>query len=288
MARARLLKPGFFKNEELARLSPLHRLLFAGLWTLADREGRLEDRPERIKVELFPYETDISSATVDAMCSELHIGAFILRYGVRGGVDRVTRYIALPTFLEHQTPHHREPASRIPPPSSRLVRSRQKSVIPAPVSPRAKPRAQPDPSLTDPVTGDPVPVTGDPETETVPRATRANGGGGAAHSGERNSKHPVFKGRRIVVFEWMLADLMQLLGPHADAFGPLNAWLVNLDAAVDRVLPATRDERWQWLQTELVTEAGRRGLPIAAGNRNGDATDSDAVWKSIAKAGPAR
>ena len=43
--RTRLLKPGFFMNEELARLPVRARLLFAGLWCLADREGRLEDRP---------------------------------------------------------------------------------------------------------------------------------------------------------------------------------------------------------------------------------------------------
>ena len=44
MARARLLKPGFFTNEDLCELPAFGRLLFAGLWTIADREGRLEDR----------------------------------------------------------------------------------------------------------------------------------------------------------------------------------------------------------------------------------------------------
>ena len=32
------------------------RLLFVGLWTIADRNGRLEDRPKRIRAELFPYD----------------------------------------------------------------------------------------------------------------------------------------------------------------------------------------------------------------------------------------
>ena len=49
MARARNIKPGFFKNEFLAEMPCEVRLLFIGLWTLADREGRLEDRPKRIK-----------------------------------------------------------------------------------------------------------------------------------------------------------------------------------------------------------------------------------------------
>jgi len=52
--RSRNLKPGFFKNEALLELPCEARLLFAGLWCMADREGRLEDRPKRIKIELFP------------------------------------------------------------------------------------------------------------------------------------------------------------------------------------------------------------------------------------------
>lgn len=56
MARARNIKPGFFANEDLAECEPLARLLFAGLWCLADREGRLEDRPKRIRAELLPYD----------------------------------------------------------------------------------------------------------------------------------------------------------------------------------------------------------------------------------------
>ena len=51
MARARNIKPGFFLNEELGVLPPLVRILFAGLWCIADRDGRLEDRPKRIKME---------------------------------------------------------------------------------------------------------------------------------------------------------------------------------------------------------------------------------------------
>ena len=54
MARARNIKPAFFKNETLVELPVETRLLFIGLWTLADREGRLEDRPKRIKMEIYP------------------------------------------------------------------------------------------------------------------------------------------------------------------------------------------------------------------------------------------
>jgi hypothetical protein len=48
MARSRNIKPGFFTNDELAECHPLGRLLFAGLWTIADKRG-LDDRPKKLK-----------------------------------------------------------------------------------------------------------------------------------------------------------------------------------------------------------------------------------------------
>lgn len=107
MARARNIKPGFFKNEDLAELNPETRLLFIGLWTLADREGRLEDRPKRIKAELFAFD----SFDVDSMLSELQSRSFLIRYEVDGG-----RFIQVSNFVKHQDPHYREKASEIPPP----------------------------------------------------------------------------------------------------------------------------------------------------------------------------
>lgn len=47
MARARNIKPGFFINEDLVELPFSTRLLFAGLWIIADREGRLGERDRR-------------------------------------------------------------------------------------------------------------------------------------------------------------------------------------------------------------------------------------------------
>lgn len=103
--RLRTIKPGFFKNEDLAALPPLARLLYAGLWCMADREGRLEDRPKRIKVELLPYD----SADVNKLLDALAQADFIVRYS--SGAER---YIEIPAFLLHQNPHVKEAISRIP------------------------------------------------------------------------------------------------------------------------------------------------------------------------------
>lgn len=111
--RARNLKPGFFKNEQLAECQPLTRILFQGLWCLADREGRLEDRPMRIKADVFPYD----NCDIDAMLDELAARkdtdgnpAFILRY------QKGKKYIQVLHFRSHQNPHVKEVASTIPAP----------------------------------------------------------------------------------------------------------------------------------------------------------------------------
>lgn len=109
MARSRNIKPGFFKNEDLAECSIAARLLYPGCWMLADREGRLEDRPKRIKAELFPFD----SIEVEPLLQELADRGFIVRYKV-GDVA----VISIPTFLKHQNPHHREQPSELPPPPS--------------------------------------------------------------------------------------------------------------------------------------------------------------------------
>jgi hypothetical protein len=107
MARSRNIKPGFFLNEDLAECSCYSRLLFIGLWCLADREGRLEDRPKRIKAAIFPYE----DVDVDSLLNELESWSFLVRYTADG-----KRFIQINNFLKHQNPHYKEVASEIPPP----------------------------------------------------------------------------------------------------------------------------------------------------------------------------
>jgi hypothetical protein len=75
LMRIRTIKPEFWKSEHLADLPPFARLLFIGLWNCADREGRLEDRPKRLKAELFPYD----DVDVDALLSVLAKWGFIVR-----------------------------------------------------------------------------------------------------------------------------------------------------------------------------------------------------------------
>lgn len=107
MARSRNIKPGFFKNEDLGECTLAARLCFVGLWVLADREGRLEDRPKRIKGELFPFD----AFEVEPLLEELETRDFILRYANDEG-----RFIQVTKFAAHQSPHYSEKPSVIKPP----------------------------------------------------------------------------------------------------------------------------------------------------------------------------
>ena len=107
MARSRNIKPGFFKNELLPDIDFQGRLLFIGLWTLADRKGRLEYRPRRIKGELFPYEECDVESYVNAL-SDMN---FLQVYEINNN-----HYIQIVSFEKHQNPHVKEAESTIPAP----------------------------------------------------------------------------------------------------------------------------------------------------------------------------
>ena len=106
MARSRNIKPSIMDNENLAELEPLTRLLFIYLWMLADRSGRLEDRPKRIAAQALPYDR---LADVNSMLDQLCAAGFIERYEADG-----VACIQIVNFTKHQTPHVREQDSVIP------------------------------------------------------------------------------------------------------------------------------------------------------------------------------
>ena len=113
MARARNIKPSFFTNEILGTLDPFVGLTFAGLWCLADKDGILQDRPVKIKGELFPHRDGLD---VNGYLTVLHLHKFIVRYVVDN-----SRYIKVLAFNEHQHPHHTEKAKGYPQPPAEVL-----------------------------------------------------------------------------------------------------------------------------------------------------------------------
>lgn len=106
--RIRSIKPEAFIDAKLWDVEAVHPhafRIFAGLWTIADREGRFEWKPREIAALLMPYRQEAVAPTLDALvCAGL-----VRRYEVRGD-----QYATLPGFLKHQVPNAREPQSSLP------------------------------------------------------------------------------------------------------------------------------------------------------------------------------
>lgn len=111
MARIRSIKLDFYKDEKVADLDPETRLLFIGLWILADRKGILEDRPRWIRAELFPYNPEFD---IDTALHALARARMCVRYQADDG----TPLIYIVNFLKHQRPNSREPESNRQNPTS--------------------------------------------------------------------------------------------------------------------------------------------------------------------------
>lgn len=117
MARSRNIKPSIMANEELAELDPIQRLMFIYLWMLADREGRVEDRPKRIAAQAFPYD----NIEADSVLQLLQESGFIRRYEADG-----KKIILVLNFNKHQSPHGTEKDSELPDESGTYTRHKRR------------------------------------------------------------------------------------------------------------------------------------------------------------------
>ena len=222
MARARNIKPGFFKNEILGVADPLYSLLFEGLWVLADRSGRLEDRPLRIKGEVFPYRDGLN---VDAMLNWLESNGFIRRYTAQG-----KKCILVLEFVKHQNPHKNETESELPAPSDECTKHEEIGTVTEIIgSTRADSLSSdsliPDPPILNPVpngTGGKPPIT-DPDeiifgygvpmltnAGTAEKQARSFLGGLRKHHGDAaliNKLRECAKAKPLQPLEWLAAAL---------------------------------------------------------------------------------
>lgn len=107
MARKRMIDPDFWTDEALGSL-PIHcRLLFMGLISNADDEGRLRGNPALIRSSVFPYD-EFTAVEVESFLEQLHSERLIRRYSVDGQA-----FIDIPNFPKHQTINKPTP-SRLP------------------------------------------------------------------------------------------------------------------------------------------------------------------------------
>lgn len=110
-----MLSPGFHQNRALAtKVEPLAKIMFIGLWGLADRNGCLKDDPDLIRALIFPYQPEINATN---LLNQLEKEHFIVRYAIDGA-----HYIFIPNFRKYQHIHPHEAQSDIPLPPDDVIK----------------------------------------------------------------------------------------------------------------------------------------------------------------------
>lgn len=83
MARRRMIDPNFWQSEDISNLSIFSRLLFIGMFSNADDEGRGRANINYLRSSIFPYD-DITTKQVEAALEEIATHTSITLYVVEG------------------------------------------------------------------------------------------------------------------------------------------------------------------------------------------------------------
>lgn len=109
MARKRDISPEIWVNEQLGNVCREARLLFIGIISAADDDGRLKGSARILRAQVFPLDEDLPSTTVGLWRDALAEQGLICCYRVDG-----TEYLHLPTWSKWQAMNRTYP-SKIPP-----------------------------------------------------------------------------------------------------------------------------------------------------------------------------
>lgn len=115
MARIRTLKPSFWGDEKVARLSRDERLTFIGLVSMADDDGRFLASPSAVAGFIFPND-ELPPIRVRKWLETLNTVGLLHLYDVDG-----VRYGALPGFRKHQVINKRTRSILPEPPPETLL-----------------------------------------------------------------------------------------------------------------------------------------------------------------------
>ena len=115
MARIRTIKPSMWGDEKFARVSRDARLLFVGLISMADDDGRFLASPAAVIGYLYPNDDDVTVPKFRRGWSELTSVGLIVPYDHEG-----IRYGALLHFRRHQRISHPQ-VSALPAPQGCLL-----------------------------------------------------------------------------------------------------------------------------------------------------------------------
>jgi len=97
MPRRRMIDPEIWRNEKIGSLSDAGRLLFIGIFSQADDDGRLKASPGFLMASIFPYDKDKTVDDVRQLrdqCAEIGL--------IRVYTNGKEEYLDIPGWLEHQ------------------------------------------------------------------------------------------------------------------------------------------------------------------------------------------
>lgn len=84
MARKRMIDPNIWQSEDFSKLSTLGKLVFIGLFSLADDEGKGRCNPVYLRSTLFPYDENLKSTDIDKTLLEISSNMSIIFYSNDG------------------------------------------------------------------------------------------------------------------------------------------------------------------------------------------------------------
>ena len=93
----RMITPEIWRNEKVASLSDAGRLLFIGIFSSADDDGRLKASPGFLKATIFPYDDDKTKGLVKHLRDQCAALGLIRLY-----TNGTGEYLDLPGWKEHQ------------------------------------------------------------------------------------------------------------------------------------------------------------------------------------------
>lgn len=96
--RNRMVKADFWTDTELMKNLPLAgRMMYKGLWHLAEDSGCLENDPTAFKVQLFPLDAEVTLEKIEEWLDILVSIEKLITYG------KNDRYMYIKNFHKHQT-----------------------------------------------------------------------------------------------------------------------------------------------------------------------------------------
>ena len=109
MARKRQIDPGFWTSEQVAALKPAERLMWLGMISNADDEGRLKGSPAYLKMAIFPADR-MTLGRVEAMRDAIVTAGLARLYADADGEP----LLWIPNWHKHQYVSKAYP-SKLPP-----------------------------------------------------------------------------------------------------------------------------------------------------------------------------